>query len=144
MQTPTWQREEVQPTAQAWLDYYDGCMMCACDHGCNQWIEEQKYRTSLLMRILLTPNATTSADKVARLPLQRVMNIWVRLENWESQKWNRRLHTNSTILDVNLKEKIAAHDKLIEEIKADKRKVRYGKPKFGRKGPVLSPPPEVE
>lgn len=90
MQTPYWQKMEIQPSFKEWKEFYDGCLMCACDHGCNQWLKEQQARASLLFDAISTPGST-KPDKIAQMSLERVNKIWYRLVWWKAEKFNREL-----------------------------------------------------
>lgn len=82
---------EVQPDFKTWLGFYNGCVHCACDHGCNQWLVEQQARASILFRTLANPKATAKIDKITQMPLERVNKIWFRIISWESERFNREL-----------------------------------------------------
>lgn len=92
MITPYWKRQEVQADLADWIDYYQGCLACACDHGCNQWLDEQLMRAALLYKILTDPTSTTSPDKVARMPLVRVAAIVGRLGPFPLHEVSRESH----------------------------------------------------
>lgn len=89
--TPYWTQMETQPNFDVWLGFYEGCVLCGCDHGCNQWIAENHAKISLAFRIMRDPKATTKLDKLSQLPLKRADAIWIRLMRWGSEKFNREL-----------------------------------------------------
>lgn len=89
METEYWKTMEVQPTFQAWKDYFEGGLACACDHGCNQWTKEQMPRMALFLRIMAKPCATTSLDRVAQIPIKKVAKIWFRLF-WQDSRRQKK------------------------------------------------------
>ena len=91
MNTDSWKATETQKDFQSWLSFYEGCLMCACDHGCNQWVKEQTQRAALLFRILSKPNATTKLEKVTNIPLEKVDKLWYKIAMRESKEWNGKL-----------------------------------------------------
>lgn len=92
--TPYWKKMEVQPSFKEWLEFWNGCVHCGCDHGCNQWIMEQNARAGLLFMIMGNPKKTTDLDKVVKMPLKKVNKIWFRIISWQSEKFNRELRKN--------------------------------------------------
>lgn len=90
MQTDYWKSQEVQPTFKEWQSFMEGCVMCQCDHGCNQWMLEQRSKIALFMRILST-KGNTSLDKLAQMPLQRANRIYFLLSIREAVKFNKEL-----------------------------------------------------
>jgi hypothetical protein len=135
MQTDYWKSTEAQSTFEKWHSFLEGCLHCACDHGCNQWVKEQGRRSALLFRILAKKDSTTSLDRVTQMPLEKVNAIWFRITSWESDKWNRENRkqeaadalTTATILGIgNIK-------KALEDANGDRRKAEevLGLPKYG-------------
>lgn len=86
-----WKEMETQPTFKEWKEFYDGCVMCNCGHGCQQWIKEQQGKMSLLFEVLSNPNSTTKPDKIAQMSPERANKIWYKIMRWKSQKFNREL-----------------------------------------------------
>lgn len=91
MNSPYWQQMEKQPDFNAWKDFYDSCLMCGCDHGCNEWIKEQRTKISLILSILSNPNATTKLEKVTQMDPKKADQIWYRIQWWKMEKFNRDL-----------------------------------------------------
>jgi hypothetical protein len=75
MQTPYWKEQETQPTYTEYTAFYGGCATCACDHGCNQWLQEQNVRAALLFKILAA-KGNTDLDRVVQMDLKRIGKIW--------------------------------------------------------------------
>ena len=94
MNSSYWEQMEVQESFKEWFEFYEGCITCACDHGCNQWLAEQVCRTALVMRVLKDQNATTSLDKLVSMPLKKVNRIWHRISMWNCERFNRKLREN--------------------------------------------------
>lgn len=92
MQTDYWKSTEVQPSFKDWKEFREGCIACACDHGCNAWVKEQEAKSSLFFDILTNKNATTSLDKVAKMPLERANKIWYRIFRWRMYRANREMN----------------------------------------------------
>ncbi len=88
MQSDYWKTKETAKDFKSWLSEWEDCLVCACDHGCNQWVKEQGHRAALLFRILST-KGNTSLERVTQIPLKEVDQIWYRIVTWESEKWNR-------------------------------------------------------
>lgn len=83
---------EVQPSFKEWQDFFEGCVGCHCDHGCNQWVAEQSSKVVLFMRIL-SNKGSTSLDRVAQMELKKANKILFRIYRWEGQKYNRWLRS---------------------------------------------------
>lgn len=84
METPYWQKMETQDSLRDWMEFYQGCLACDCDHGCRGWIFENRVKTMLIMRIL-AGNGDTNLDRVAKMPLKRAAEI-VHWLNWRDVK----------------------------------------------------------
>ncbi len=76
METDYWKRTEVQPDVDRWLNFYEGCVHCSCDHGCNQWVFEQRARAALLMRAMRQGTKKATLDRLVQIPLERANKIW--------------------------------------------------------------------
>lgn len=70
---------------------YDGSLACDCDHGCRQWIYDNRHRTGLFLEILKTKGSVTNLDKLAQMDIDRVNKIHRRILSWKSEKFNREL-----------------------------------------------------
>ena len=88
MNTDYWKSTEVQPDIDTWLDFWNGCVHCACDHGCNQWIDEQSARAALIMRAMRLGSKKSVLDKLVQIPLKRVNRVWFWLTMRESRILN--------------------------------------------------------
>ena len=81
---------ETYDSYKDWKSNYDGCLMCACDHGCNQWVASQSRRTSLILRILTKKDSNTSLDKVVKMTDERVNWLWYYLnQELPQRRWRR-------------------------------------------------------
>lgn len=49
-----WKFAEKQPDFishfHTWMDYWEGCVLCACDHGCNQFLLANAAKAAALLR----------------------------------------------------------------------------------------------
>jgi hypothetical protein len=88
--SPYWKEMEAQPSYREWREFFEGCIACSCDHGCNEWILEQSKKAMLFLRIM-HKNSPTSLDKLARMSLQRADKIFYRVQRWDMEKYNRKL-----------------------------------------------------
>lgn len=86
-----WEEQKKQPNFKAWLDFYNGCLICDCGHGCRNWLEEQRSKAALIMEVQNNKSATTCVDKIAQMDPKRADDIWVRIMWWRSDKLNREL-----------------------------------------------------
>lgn len=86
-----WKEKEVQKDFKSWFEEYQGCLACGCDHGCNQWIKEQQYRTAIILKIFSNPKAITKLEKVTQIPLERINKIWYKLQYWDMLRFNKEL-----------------------------------------------------
>lgn len=91
MNTDYWKSLEIQPSFENWKEFYEGCLMCGCDHGCNEWIFENRSKIAILFRILSKPNSNTSLDKMAKMPLKRADHIFYWLMFKETKRFNKKL-----------------------------------------------------
>lgn len=89
METPYWKQMETHDTFKEWKEFYDGCLMCGCDHGCNQWIVEQRAKIALFFRVLGQSNSTTGLNKLAKMPLKRANAVFYWLHWRDIKRWNR-------------------------------------------------------
>ena len=91
MNTDYWKTTETQKDFKSWLEFYEGCLMCACDHGCSQWVKEQQHRAAILFRIISKPNATTKIEKITLMPLEEIDQLWYKMARRQSREWNRKM-----------------------------------------------------
>lgn len=89
MNTGYWKESEVKPDFKTWLDFYEGCIMCGCDHGCNQWIKEQEARNALAIRMLQL--GSKNLDKLVTIPLERANKIWFWIRHQDIRRFNEKL-----------------------------------------------------
>jgi len=94
MQTEYWKSTEVQPDIDTWLGFWDGCVHCACDHGCNQWVMEQTARASLIMNAMRQGKSKDRLDKLVQIPVERANKIWYYIGTRFSRKFNKLLREN--------------------------------------------------
>lgn len=43
-------QEDFISQFHVWMDYWEGCVMCACDHGCNQFLLENAAKMVAILR----------------------------------------------------------------------------------------------
>jgi len=75
---------------KSWQGEWDGCMMCACDHGCNQWLVKNQSKASLVMRVL-SSKGSTKLDKIVQMSNQKANKIWFWIHMRENKKFNEEL-----------------------------------------------------
>lgn len=86
-----WKKTEVQPNVDEWLSYWEGCLICACDHGCNQWVKEQGHRAALIMRAMRLGSKKSVLDKLVQMPLKKSDKIWYWLYKRENMAINEAM-----------------------------------------------------
>lgn len=82
--------DEAAKDFKSWLSEHSGSMMCACDHGCNQWLKKNESKASLAMRIMFN-KGTASLDKLVQRSNEDVNKIWYWLEMRENKKYNEEI-----------------------------------------------------
>lgn len=96
-------------TAEEFLEAYDGSLICDCGHGCRGWIEKQRARSSLLIRVMLN-KGDTNPDKIAKIPLDRINKIWHFLYRRENKR------QNEILWDIEREEKRTGQKMKIEDV----------------------------
>lgn len=81
-------------TYEGWVSERDGCIMCACGHGCNQWLQNNLTKTSLILRILYS-RGSTSLDRIVQMENSKVDKIWHWLQMRAATKFNEQLRKES-------------------------------------------------
>lgn len=56
-----WENSKKQPNFKDWMDFLEGCLLCACDHGCNQWIAQNGGK---MLRIAKEAQSVLSSEKL--------------------------------------------------------------------------------
>ena len=97
MNTDYWKSTEVQPDIDTWLGFWEGCVHCACDHGCNQWIEEQNARAALIMRAMRLGSKKSVLDKLVQIPLDKANRIWFWIAARESRLLNDAMRKDDKV-----------------------------------------------
>lgn len=105
METDYWKSTEVQPDVDTWLSHWEGCLTCACDHGCNQWVKEQSARAALVMRAMRLGSAKRLLDKLVQIPLKRADKVWFWIHMRENKALNDALRDKDTLEAMNAKAK---------------------------------------
>lgn len=53
-----WEFARKQPDFKGefedWIEYWEGCVLCGCDHGCNQFVLENAAKASALIKAART------------------------------------------------------------------------------------------
>ena len=83
--------ERPSKNVKDWLGEYEGSLMCDCDHGCRQWVRNNKTKNSLLMRVLLNKESTTNPDKIVQMENKRVDKIFLRIVRGEARRRMREM-----------------------------------------------------
>jgi hypothetical protein len=78
-----WKKNETQLTIKDWLNYWDGCVACACDHGCNQWLAKNHPKSSLIMDALRKKKPKAELDKLAQMTIEESYKTW---HKWTMQQ----------------------------------------------------------
>lgn len=80
---------ETHKTFQDFMEEYEGASVCACDHGCNQWLKRSENRIILGLRML--KSGSKNLDKLASMKIHRVNKIWHRIYKNENHGMNVKL-----------------------------------------------------
>jgi len=86
-----WKDKETQPNIKAWLEEWHGCVACACDHGCNQWLAQNGAKSSLIMEALKKKKPKADLDKLAQMPIQDSYAVWRKWSYARARKFNKDL-----------------------------------------------------
>jgi hypothetical protein len=83
-----WEDSKRQPSFKEWLAMWHGCVLCNCDHGCNQWIVENAPKAYLLFEGLRQGQTAEFLDKIAQehinVPHTQIWKrVWAKVENGE-------------------------------------------------------------
>ncbi len=105
-----WEKQKTQKDFESWLSMYDGCVGCACDHGCNQWLVENQTKAALMFRIIRN-KGTTNLDRVARMDTLKANLIWFFLSYRRSKKVNRFLNDSRVYFPLTEEEAKELHAK---------------------------------
>jgi hypothetical protein len=80
--------EETFDTFKRFYSKYEDCLMCSCDHGCNQWNHKQRYRLALSIRMIR--NNSKNLDKMCSMSVDRVSRIYFWLFYQDVRRANKK------------------------------------------------------
>lgn len=91
-----WERMETQPSIKDWLEMWHGCVACACDHGCNQWLAKNGAKSSLIMEALKKKKSKEELNKLAQMPIEESYATWRKWSYARSRRFNKKLKLTQT------------------------------------------------
>jgi len=73
-------QDDYRGAFRTWIDYWEGCCLCACDHGCNQFLQENAAKAAALLSAASTTDTTmTTLDAMARKDEKEfLVELWKR------------------------------------------------------------------
>ena len=80
-----WEDSKKQPDLKTWLEFYHGCLICACDHGCNQWVAENAGKAYILIESLQKGQSLGFCDGVVQTDVADINND-IFQAMWEDMK----------------------------------------------------------
>lgn len=75
MKSEYWDGQCKQPTFKDFLDCLEGCIICRCDHGCNQWVIENSAKTLHLMKAQQEGVSTEKLDEICQKHAKEFIDI---------------------------------------------------------------------
>ena len=61
-----WEQQSKQPSFKDWLDFWEGCIICSCDHGCNGWIVKNSGKAYSIIKALQEGKSEDYLDGLAQ------------------------------------------------------------------------------
>jgi hypothetical protein len=77
-----WDDARKQPSVKDWLEFWHGCVICNCDHGCNGWIIENAGKAYRLLQASLNGKSEDFLDSVVQQGVSDVTNL-IHKEMWD-------------------------------------------------------------
>jgi hypothetical protein len=72
MKSDYWESKNKKPNYHAWLVEWHGCVICACDHGCNQWLAENAGKAFSLLEALDRKASAEELDTIVQKHVSEV------------------------------------------------------------------------
>jgi hypothetical protein len=82
--------KDVNTTYEGFKAEWEGCIMCACDHGCNQWLARNAAKMLAIteeLRRYSNDMPMSAADKLAQTPADEFgKRLWQRIRDEHTAK----------------------------------------------------------
>jgi hypothetical protein len=83
MKSDYWEAKNRQPSYNDWLEEWHGSVLCACDHGCNQWLAENAGKAHELLLALQKGATEMELDAIVQKHVSEV-NIAIVERMWKA------------------------------------------------------------
>lgn len=80
-----WKEQDKQPSLEKWLNFWYGCVLCNCDHGCNEWIVKNASKAHAIISGLLKNEQVENLDKLVQRDILEV-NSEFHKKVWDNAK----------------------------------------------------------
>ena len=71
-----WEESHKQESFRDFLDFWHGCILCSCDHGCNEWIVKNAGKAFLIMEKLVNQNYPSCDEIIQKHSKDVTIGIW--------------------------------------------------------------------
>jgi hypothetical protein len=89
MKTEWWESRNKAPNYSAWLDDWHSSIICACDHGCNQWLAENAGKAHELLLAMQKGATEMELDAIVQKHVSEV-NIAIVTRMFDEAKARRK------------------------------------------------------
>jgi hypothetical protein len=89
MNTDYWEAKNRQPSYNDWLVEWHGSILCACDHGCNQWLAENACKAHEIMLALQKGATELELDVIVQKHVSEVFGE-IHQRMWDEMKAKRK------------------------------------------------------
>src|SRR5690349_19992751 len=87
-----WEDSRKLPDVDSFWVFWNGCVHCACDYGCKQWIKEMNTKASLLMTAMRMGFKKKLLAKIAQMSVEKANKLWLWAGMRDSKKGNESIY----------------------------------------------------